>query len=211
MRLGPPDGVIFTYHKGGSTETTSYASASAIKWVTSAVILRLVEEGVLELDAHPQQYLDWWTSDPMDDRSQVTIRQLLSFPSGLSGMPFGDGTPDCLEDANTTIDPCAEEIYQGTFDFNPGEFYFYGPSHMQILAAIAQAATGESWVDIYQTRVAPAFGYGKYTLQLAQYNQSAIVCWGDINDARFSALCRGDAHQRVLAKHLGRDGERPYS
>ena len=174
--VGTSEGVVFTHHKGGSTETTSYASASAIKWVTSAVILRLVEEGVLALDDHPQQYLTWWTSDPTDERSRVTIRQLLAFTSGLSGMPFGDGTPDCLEDADTTIDACAQEIYQSTFDFNPGEVYFYGPSHMQILASIAQAATGESWVDIYQSRIAQPLG-----MENTHYN------WPSTTNPRLSA------------------------
>ena len=174
--VGTAEGVAFTHHKGGSTATTPYASASAIKWVTAAVVLSLVEEGILDLDANPQQYLEWWTADPTDARSGVTIRQLLSFTSGLSGMPFGDGTPACLGDPDTTIDACAEDIYRRTFDFTPGEVYFYGPSHMQILAAIAQAATGESWVDIYQSRVAQPLGMND-----THYN------WPSLSNPRLSA------------------------
>ena len=150
--VGTADGVVFEFHKGGSTLTTSYATASAIKWVTSAVILRLVEEGLVELDANPQSYLDWWTSDPTDPRSRVTIRQLLAFTSGLSGTPFGDNTPACLEDADTTIDACAQFIYE------TAEAYFYGPSHMQILASIAQAVTGEPWAQLYTDRLAQPLG-----------------------------------------------------
>lgn len=156
--VGTADEVVFTHHKGESTATTSYSSASAIKWVTAAVILRLVEEGLLGLDDHPQDYLEWWTSDPEDMRSSVTLRQLLAFTSGFSGMPFGDNTPRCLNDESTTIELCAEDIYGSAFSYVPGESYFYGPSHMQVLAAIAQAATGESWADLYASRVAGPVG-----------------------------------------------------
>ncbi|MBT6434597.1 MAG: beta-lactamase family protein [Deltaproteobacteria bacterium] len=156
--VGTADGVVFTHHKGESTATTAYSSASAIKWVTAAVILRLVEEGLLGLDNHPQDYLAWWTDDPEDERSRVTVRQLLSFTSGLSGTPFGDNTPRCLEDESTTIALCAQQIYESAFSYVPGEAYFYGPSHMQVLAAIAEAASGESWADLYSSRVAEPVG-----------------------------------------------------
>jgi D-alanyl-D-alanine-carboxypeptidase/D-alanyl-D-alanine-endopeptidase len=177
--VGTADGVAFTHHKGGSTATTSYSSASAIKWVTSAVILRLVEEGLLGLDNHPQDYLDWWTSDLEDTRSAVTLRQLLSFTSGLSGMPFGDNTPSCLNDESTTIGLCAEDIYGSAFNYVPGESYFYGPSHMQVLAAIAEAASGESWADLYASRVAEPIG-----MVDTEYN------WPSTDNPRISAGAR---------------------
>ena len=156
--VGTADGVVFTHHKGNSTVTTRYLSASSIKWVTSAVILRLVEEGLLGLDNHPQDYLDWWTSDPEDYRSTVTIRHLLSFTAGLSGTPFGDNTPDCVSDGETTLAACAQEIYEREFINPPGEAYFYGPSSMQILGGIAEAVSGQSWLEVYTSRVAEPVG-----------------------------------------------------
>ena len=41
---------------------------------------------------------------------------------------------------------------------SPGEAYFYGPSHMQILASIAQAVTGEPWAQLYTDRLAQPLG-----------------------------------------------------
>lgn len=174
--VGTADGVVFTHHLGESTATTLYSSASAIKWVTAAVILRLVEEGALTLDSHPQDYLAWWTSDPEDARSKVTLRQLLAFTSGLSGAPFGDSTPRCLNDAFTTIGLCAQEIYDWEFNYAPGEAFYYGPSHMQVLAAIAEAATGESWADLYASRVAEPVGM-----------EDTVYNWPSADNPRVSA------------------------
>ena len=47
------------------------------------VIMDLVEQGVMSLDDRPQDYLAWWTSDPADPRSEITLEQLLSFTSGF--------------------------------------------------------------------------------------------------------------------------------
>jgi hypothetical protein len=37
----------------------------------------------MSYDDHPQKYIEWWTSDPKDERSWITLSQLLSFSSGL--------------------------------------------------------------------------------------------------------------------------------
>ncbi len=126
--------------------------------MTAAVILRLVEAGVLSLDDHPQAHLGWWTGDPNDPRSAITIRQLLSFTSGFRGRPLGPLAPPCITDGGTTIVACAQQIYADEFVDEPGTTYYYGPSHMQILAAIAEAATGQAWSDIFQAQLATPLG-----------------------------------------------------
>jgi hypothetical protein len=83
LLLGDASGTFFVGSNGDSSESTAYASASTSKWVTAAVILDLVERDELDLDTRPQDLIPWWTTDEADPRSQITLRHLLSFTSGL--------------------------------------------------------------------------------------------------------------------------------
>ena len=158
------DGRLLVTEKGrlGITSSSTLESASLIKWITGVTILKLVQEGVIEsLNDHPQQYLDWWTSDPNDMRSNVTIQQLLSFTSGFQGKPISvTQTPPCIRGdddttTTTTIEECAKQIYNDWFEYIPGTTYYYSPSHHQILASIGLAATGKSsWQSLFEEYVA---------------------------------------------------------
>lgn len=152
--IGNDDERHFEYTKGPVDTSTIFRSGSSIKWVSGAVILRLVEAGVMQLDDHPQDHLPWWTSDPSDMRSTVTVAQLLAFTSGFRGTPAGPDAPPCVLDAMTTIGACAQEIYEQEFVDPPGTSYFYGPSHHQILAAMAEEATGKAWATVFEEQVA---------------------------------------------------------
>ena len=151
------NGRLFETEEGrGVSMSTVLETASLIKWVTGVVILTLVQDGVLGLGDNPQKYLDWWTNETEDLRSQVTIQQLLSFTSGFKGKPVSlFQTPPCISDETTTIDNCAKQIYDDWFEYEPGTTFYYGPSHHQIVASIAQAATGgKDWATIFQDQVA---------------------------------------------------------
>lgn len=156
--VGDGRGRRFEHRTGAATQDTPMRSASAIKWVTSAIILSLVEQGVLSLDDHPQHYLDWWTDVSDDPRRQVTIEHLLSFTSGFRGTPFGFASPPCIGNPGSTIDACARAIHDDWFFDLPGTTYYYGPSHMQILGAIAQAATGLDWATIARQQLIDPLG-----------------------------------------------------
>ena len=148
--IGDQNRIRFSHAKGAAIDKT-YPIASASKMLTAMIILKLVELDYLKLSDHPQTYLDWWTQDVQDTRSQITLEQLLSFTSGFAGgtglLP-GDESIACIEDESTTIDICAQEIYNEHFTFEPGTTFFYGPSHMQIAVAMAVEATNIRWEEI---------------------------------------------------------------
>lgn len=112
----------------------------------------MIEEGVISLDDHPQQYLDWWTDDQADPRSQITLAQFLSFTSGFSGGTglVGDEVIPCVEDGEVTLDDCAQTIYAEYFTFELGRSFFYGPAHMHLAATMVVVATGEDWNRLLQ-------------------------------------------------------------
>lgn len=152
VTIGNVNGRLWEYSKGGSSTSKIYESASSIKWVTSVVILRLVEEGTMSLEDTPGKYLGYW--EPKHDT--MTVRQLLAFTSGFRGQPL---SIPCAYNSSSSIDECAERIYNTRLFYAPGTNYFYGPAHMLILASMAQNATGGTrWQDIFESRVARVIG-----------------------------------------------------
>lgn len=153
--MGDESGILFSYQKGNVATDDNLFIASASKWLTAATIMRLVDRGVMALDDNPQDYLDYWTSDPGDPRSRVILRQLLSFTSGFNVPPREDS---CVDDGGDTLQNCARTIYEGGNDTLPGEGYAYGPEHMHIAAAMAEQATGQAFRELYRSEIASPLG-----------------------------------------------------
>jgi CubicO group peptidase (beta-lactamase class C family) len=108
----------------------------------------------MHLKDSPSQYLDYSTTRTTELDS-VTVEMLLSFTSGFRGTSL---TVPCSSDGDTTIAACAQEIAETLFTFAPNTTFFYGPAHFQILAAMAQNATGQSWQAIFESRVGQVLG-----------------------------------------------------
>jgi len=88
ISVGDASGELFRYEGGNFTMNTQVPTGSTSKWPSAMMVTGLVNDGTVGLDDPVNQHLKWWTTDPADDRSQVTLRMLLSFTSG-----FGDGHP----------------------------------------------------------------------------------------------------------------------
>lgn len=71
---------------------TVFAVASSSKWITAHAILKLVDQGKLELDRPVERHLTRWHLPPSSFSADgVTARRLLSHTAGLTdGLGFGD-------------------------------------------------------------------------------------------------------------------------
>ena len=74
------DTVILTFQSGGVTADTQLPMASATKWLSSAIVLRLAERGLFQLDNRIGDYLPIFDTYGKGD---VTIRQCFAMKSGL--------------------------------------------------------------------------------------------------------------------------------
>eukprot|EP01059_Diplonema_ambulator_P001452 TRINITY_DN11226_c0_g1_i1.p1 TRINITY_DN11226_c0_g1~~TRINITY_DN11226_c0_g1_i1.p1 ORF type:complete len:396 (+),score=86.53 TRINITY_DN11226_c0_g1_i1:50-1189(+) len=144
--IGDASGVKYTHTKGSFSSGTHISVASASKWVSGAVIMRMVEDGIVSLFDSPSAYLSWWTTDASDPRSKVTLRELMSFTGGFTD---NDG---CLGDNSYTLESCAEQIYNTAADpskFNaPGTTFYYGGNNLQVAGAMVASASQKSWSDL---------------------------------------------------------------
>ncbi len=139
------NGHPFLYRRGSSDETVSYRSASTSKWVTTAVILSLVDDGTISLDDYPQDYIPAWPSS--GNLATIQLKHLLSFTSGLAESPL------CLNLPNHDFETCVTDdiVNENSSSKVPGEAFYYSSSHLQVAGLMAVKAAGlSSWQELFE-------------------------------------------------------------
>ncbi|MEV6722466.1 amino acid adenylation domain-containing protein [Streptomyces xanthochromogenes] len=118
------------------TPDTLFQAGSWGKHVTAVAVLRLVDEGVLDLDAEANAYLRTWRL-PEAERP-VTVRQLLSHLAGLAetprqGVRKGEPVPELLGLLRRTAVP----------ELAPGAGFRKSNAHYSVLEQLLADVTGE--------------------------------------------------------------------
>jgi len=133
------------------TSDTPFAVGSISKNFTAAIILQLVDEGVLSLD----DPLHKWLPDYANIDNTITIRQLLYNTSGIHNMTenpeywnavFAD--PDKVLTPEQVITTFVLEPY-----FSKGTDWHYSNSGYLLLGMIIKEATGSELSDEYRNRL----------------------------------------------------------
>ncbi|MEE8306640.1 MAG: serine hydrolase domain-containing protein, partial [Gammaproteobacteria bacterium] len=148
--IGDSSGVLLDYEKGNFATSERHLLASATKWLSALVIYRLIEQGVMAPLDQPQDYLGYWTGDPNDSRSRITLEQLLAFTSGFNNPP---AQPGCVGDGGQTLQSCVQTIYTGGLDTEPGVAFSYGPEHLHVAAAMAEVASGMLFSELFDQSI----------------------------------------------------------
>jgi len=139
------NGVERTRVMSGDFDANTVVSvASASKWVSSAVLMRLVEQGVLSLDAPLKRYIPELTGHWAD----TTLRQLLSHSSGASWGHAIENPP------SMSYGEHVEQLIQIPVKNEPGVVFAYGGISMQIAGYAAEQASGKRWSQLFDELVA---------------------------------------------------------
>ncbi len=126
--------------------------ASATKWLSGAVIMSLVDDGILSLDDRASRYLPYMTGE----KAGITLRQLMAHTAGFPG-EFPLAHP-CLADSSTTLDHCAQALAGVPLQAPPGTAFIYAGADMQIAGRMAEVASGKDWNTLFRERIAGPLG-----------------------------------------------------
>ena len=140
------DGRRYNFSRGTSTLQTSYESASTSKLVSAVIILRLVEQGYLNLADRPQDWIGSWPITNSDPLYNMTLAQLLSFTSGLTDEPL------CLNSGISNFETCVTNIANANAGngITPGQEFYYASTHLQVAGLMAIKARGvTAWQDVF--------------------------------------------------------------
>lgn len=161
-------------HGGGDlSDNSRVAIASATKAAAAAALLSLVDEGLVDLDTPVGTYIGTAINWPAD-KVEVTTRMLLNHTSGLA---FDS---PCLNDQNTTITACVQEIAATTLSYAPGTGFVYSGAGYQVAGLVAEQVAGKSWAELFSERISTP-------LQMATFNfgptQNPFIGGGAVSTA----------------------------
>ena len=130
---------------------TQYPVASASKWMTAALVMKVVDDGKLSLDEPISKYLPEFQGEA----GQVTLRQLLAQTSGQGSLK---SLVDIRQDPRLTLAQSAAEIAKRPLEDPPGKVFKYGGPGFQVAGAMVEAVTGRRWADLFDESIARPLG-----------------------------------------------------
>jgi CubicO group peptidase (beta-lactamase class C family) len=138
---------VLEHGKSGRVSPDSVFQACSIsKHVTAVGILRMVQEGCLDLDQQVDRYLKSWHIPSNDGwQPRITVRQLLSHTAGLvyfwcRGFEVGEPVPtlgDILDGRPPAITPPVRVVLP------PGAVFRYSGAHYDVLQQLVIDVTGQ--------------------------------------------------------------------
>ncbi len=143
------DGIVHEQYWGEFGPERPSLIASSSKMVAAGVLLRLADQGLVDLDAPVADAADWGSGNPT-----ITPAQLLSSSSGLVGLG-----PDpvylpyvCQFFPMGTLQECAASIFTTAADdddvISPDTEFRYGGGQWQVAGGVAEVVSGRSWADL---------------------------------------------------------------
>lgn len=156
------DGIVGEQYFGEFDADRVSLVASASKTVTAGVLLRLADQGELDLDQPIAEYVDWAAGQNPD----VTVAQLLSGSSGFVGLlpTPAYGPYVCQFLPAVEIEECATTAWTTPADdadvVPPDTEWRYGGVQWQIAGAVAETVSGKPWSELLEETYVEPCGVG---------------------------------------------------
>jgi CubicO group peptidase (beta-lactamase class C family) len=150
-------GAVYEKGYGDFAADRLYLVASASKVLSTGIVMRLADNGLLDIDKPISYYLsDWGTY-----KENIKTAQLLSNSSGLKGLIDGPLYVPyiCQYLSVGTLSDCAKKIYAADDSVDriePDTAFHYGGGQWQLAGGIAEVVSGKRWADLVdETYVKP--------------------------------------------------------
>lgn len=165
------------------TPQTLFQAASISKPVTALGALRLVEEGLIDLDRDVNEYLGEWKvpQGRQSAKSPVTVRRLLSHTAGMTihgfpGYSAGAVVPTLIQVLNGEPPANTEAVRN---DVEPGKEWRYSGGGYTVLQLLMTELTGREFAPLLAEKVFEPLG-----LKNTTYEQAPVGSrWKDVASA----------------------------
>ena len=143
------------------TPTSLFRIADISKPITATAIMKLVDQGLLDLDEKMFTILldKFPTVDLPDPRIiNITVRQLLNHTSGTNLVPqpmFNQGfiAFDKQVESPPTLDVILDWFADRTLGANPGESFYYHNMNYVLLGRVIEAKSGMTYEEYVKTNI----------------------------------------------------------
>ncbi len=209
LEHGKPVGEHFVSKGKPVGRDTLFQVASLSKWIAAFGVMRLVDQGKLDLDAPVSKYLTrWHLPKSAFDNDGVTVRRLLSHTAGLTdGLGYGGfppGTPVQPIEASLTHAADASpgrdcRVRVGTA---PGSGFQYSGGGFTLLQLLIEEVSGRPFNDYMRAEILRPLGMVHSTFILGPGDEAGVAQFFDSDGAkathyRFTALAAASLYTSV--------------
>lgn len=156
-------GYALAFEKAPFVEKTRFRIASVSKQFSAAVLLRLMEEGKVNLDDVLSDYLPAFKGKPA---ANVPIRRLLDHSSGI----VTDSNFPTPIDVRNDPQKFAEAILDAPMEFEPGSRFEYNNSAYKLIGLIIEELTGLDY----------GAALSQYLFEPLGLENTGTLAWGEI-------------------------------
>lgn len=150
------DGTLETAAAGVANQTSGVTVTaetvmhigSITKTLNATLVMQLVDEGKVTLEAPLKRYLPEFRLADSRDAGRITVGMLLNHTSGIDGELF----PDAGHDHERIVDAIPRIARQGQIHA-PGAELSYCNSAVVLAGHMAERLTGKSWYDLVKERI----------------------------------------------------------
>ncbi len=156
-----------------ATVDTRYQLGSIGKWVASLLVLRLVDQEMLDLHAPIATYLPDYRADVA---SRVTLHHLLSHTSGVPNDLIAALQRDMtilVQEMSTT--DAVQRFASGDLAFEPGERFDYSHSNWILVQAIVESATGKPFAAVVDRELVGPIGLTDTGIAIGDFDRFGVA------------------------------------
>ncbi|MBB1282943.1 serine hydrolase [Flavisolibacter sp. BT320] len=144
-----PDTVLYQKNIGDVQPKTPFPIGASSQWLTTALIMQLVDEGKVSLDDKISNYLPIFDSYR---KGYITIRMCLSHQTGIGRDGFK--VASLLEKTRyNTLEEAVPDIAKKDIHANAGEQFRFSNFGMVIVARIAEIVTKKRFEQLMRTKI----------------------------------------------------------
>lgn len=134
-------------------EDSIFLIGSISKIYTATLVMRLAEQGILDLDTPVVNYVPDFKLSSDDVRDAIAIRMLLSHTAGFDGDRF-----TAYGRGDDAYQRALDEFHTLTQWFQPGSFYSYNNAGFYLVGHIIQKLTGKSFEQVMTDEIFAPLG-----------------------------------------------------
>jgi len=162
--------------------TSIFQVASLSKWVSAVGVMKLVEQGKLDLDEPISSYLTRWNLPESEfDHQKVTVRRLLSHTAGLTdGLGYsGFNSRKEVQSLESSLTKAldADEGLSGVVKvgMEPGTAFKYSGGGYTVLQLLVEEVSGKTFAEFMKEEIFEPLKMNHSTYVLADSSEKDLV------------------------------------
>ncbi len=156
-----------------TAENKLYGIGSVSKTITATAILKLADQGLIDLDSPVSEYLPAFTM--ADERyKKITVRMLLNHSSGLLGSLYSNSDLyGCIDNSNH--DRILKHLSTQRLKAEPGAYSVYSNDSFELAELIIEAVSGLSYTEYITRNIMKPLGAGDTITMLSDFDSCDIA------------------------------------